>query len=145
MEKMTKKEILNSMLTIEAIAENPVYVEFINKELDGIAKRAEQARARNLKKAQESDALRKEVYETLSDTDFMTIPDIVAAIGRPEITTAKVTARLTSLGKTYEIVKAEVTVEAGETKRKVMGYKAATPEETAAMIAAVESNTLINY
>lgn len=131
MEKMTKRDILNEMLTIDVIAENEVYAAFINKELEALDKRAEQAKARALKKARESDMLRREIFETLTD-DWQTVNDIVTALGREDVTPAKVINRLASLiNNDHTVEKAEVTVENGDTKRKVMAYRLTDDNEVA--------------
>ena len=129
MEKKTKKEMWPSPLHIRPVATDPTLVAFIKKEIESIDKKAEKAKERAAKKAEESDSLREEIYAVLeaSEAEFTPIVDIVAAIGKEEVTPAKVTARLTKLVEAGRVIKQEISIEKdGGAKRRVQGYKVAT-------------------
>lgn len=130
MEKKTKKEMWLSILEIKEVADNEDLVAFINREIDAIDKKAEKAKERAAKKAEESDSLREKIYSVLTEianSDFVPIADIVAAIGEEDITPAKVTARLTKLVEAGRVEKQEISLESGTgTKRRVQGYKVIT-------------------
>lgn len=125
-EKVTKKVILEA---IRRVAEDGVdfgtevtaddvlaYVDTTIAQLDA---KTEKAKERAAKKRAEGDDLRDKVKDLLTD-DYQTVADIVAQIDDPEITNAKVVARLTSLCKADLAHKVELKVD----KRKVKGYAA---------------------
>ena len=130
MEKKTKKEMWFSILKIKEVADNEDLVAFINREIDALDKKAEKAKERAAKKAEESDSLREKIYSVLTEiasSDFVPIADIVAAIGEEDITPAKVTARLTKLVEAGRAEKQEISLESGTgTKRRVQGYRVIT-------------------
>ena len=130
MEKKTKKEMWNSLLEIEDVAKDENLVAFIKKEIESIDKKAEKAKERAAKKAEESDSLKEEIYAVLEaseEPEFTPIADIVAAIGREDVTPAKVTARLTKLVEAGRVLKQEISIEKdGGAKRRVQGYKVVT-------------------
>lgn len=130
MEKKTKKEMWTSLLEIEDVAKDENLVAFIKKEIESIDKKAEKAKERAAKKAEESDSLKEEIYAVLEaseESEFTPIADIVAAIGREDVTPAKVTARLTKLVEAGRVIKQEISIEKdGGAKRRVQGYKAVT-------------------
>ena len=130
MEKKTKKEMWTSLLEIEDVAKDENLVAFIKKEIESIDKKAEKAKERAAKKAEESDSLKEEIYAVLEaseEPEFTPIADIVAAIGREDVTPAKVTARLTKLVEAGRVIKQEISIEKdGGSKRRVQGYKVAT-------------------
>ena len=95
-------------------------VEFIDKQLEQLAAKAEKAKARAAEKKVAGDELREVVKQVLTD-EFQTIDAITAQIAGEDVTKAKVTARLTQLIKSEEAVKEQV--KAGS--RKVMAYKLA--------------------
>lgn len=95
-------------------------VEFIDKQLEQLAAKAEKAKARAAEKKVAGDELREVVKSVLTD-EFQTIDAITAQIVGEDVTKAKVTARLTQLIKSEEAVKEQV--KAGS--RKVMAYKLA--------------------
>ena len=128
MEKMTKREMYE---VIAKAAETGVWevetadiVAFTAKEIAALDKKAEKARERAAQKKAEGDALRDAVQAVLTD-EFATIADIAAQVDVEDATVHKITYRLTALVKAGMAEKQEVTVEAGEgKKRKVMAYRA---------------------
>lgn len=104
----------------------------INSEIESLDKKAEQAKKRAAEKKTESDALREQVLNCVSTEEAMSIDAILSAVKAvvsPEeaakITRNKIIARLSQLGEkgTKQVVKEEVTIETGDTKNKVAGYK----------------------
>ena len=134
--KITKKEQYNILLDILEYAENAgatidgdvTYDDlrgFVNHEIELLDSKAAAAQKRAAAKKEEGDALREEVFSVLSDTDFMTIDQIVTAINNPDVTRNMVTSRLTQLGKLYRVEKDSVSAGTGEggKSRKVSAYR----------------------
>ena len=121
-EKMTKAMWFEE---IKAVVEASDYerkdeaVEFIDKQLELIASKAEKARERAAKTKAEGDELREAVRAVLTD-EFQTIDDIVAQVAEEGVTKAKVTARLTQLVKAEIAEKDQIKADDG---RKVMAYR----------------------
>lgn len=82
-------------------------VEFIDAQVETLAKRAEKAAERRAAKKAEGDELRATVLSKITN-DPQSAQAIVDAIGDPEVTKAKVISRLTQLINADE-VKKEVT------------------------------------
>jgi len=137
--RITKKDYYSTILDLVTLAEGNGFglpegmtydgiAEFVNHEVELLEAKAASAAKRAAAKRAAGDELREMVLNTLSDTEFMTIDDIVTAIGNPDVTKNKVTARLTQLGeKGLGVVeKTQVTVEPsmeGGKSRKVSAYK----------------------
>ena len=137
--RITKKDYFSAISDLLALAEGNGFglpegmtydgiAEFVNHEIELLEAKAAAAAKRAADKRAAGDELRQKVLDTLSDTEFMTIDQIVEAIGNPDITKNKVTARLTQLGeKGLGVVeKSQVTIEAtteGGKSRKVSAYK----------------------
>ena len=121
-EKMTKAMWFEE---IKAVVEASDYerkdeaAEFIDKQLELIASKAEKARERAAKTKAEGDELREAVRAVLTD-EFQTIDDIVAQVAEEGVTKAKVTARLTQLVKAEMAEKDQIKADDG---RKVMAYR----------------------
>lgn len=123
-EKMTKAMWFEE---IKAVVEASDYerkdeaIEFIDKQLELIASKAEKARERaaKTKTKAEGDELREAVRAVLTD-EFQTIDDIVAQVAEEGVTKAKVTARLTQLVKAEMAEKDQIKADDG---RKVMAYR----------------------
>ena len=128
MTEVREKKVTKAMMfeavreVVEASdAENKVeMVEFIDKQLEQLAAKAEKARARAAEKKATGDELREVVKSVLTE-NFQTIDAITAQIVGEDVTKAKVTVRLTQLVKTEEAVKEQVK----DGSRKVMAYKLA--------------------
>lgn len=134
--KITKKEQYNVLLDLINYAENAgatldteaTYDDlrtFVNHEIELLDNKAAAAQKRAAEKKVEGDALREEVLNVLSDTNYMTIDQIVTALNNPDVTRNMVTSRLTQLGKLDKVEKDSIAVGAGEgTKsRKVSAYR----------------------
>lgn len=124
MEKMTKRDQFNTIKSL--LADHADIVEFCDKEIALLDKKAIKAKEAAAKKRAEGDELTEVVYSAVSADNFESIPEIAARIEGPDVTVAKVTYRLTQLVKAGRVEKTEVTIPGGEgvKARKVMAYKA---------------------
>jgi hypothetical protein len=126
--KVTKKEMFEEIKAILESSPNMVpteLVEFINNEIEALNKKAEAARKARDKKKTEVDTLLEEVFACLNDTSFTVIPQIMKNFeDNEDITSAKVTARLTKLVRENKVEKDSVNVAAeGEKKKVLTGYR----------------------
>lgn len=92
-------------------------IEFINKQIETLAAKAEKAKEKAAKAKAEGDELRA-IVEVILTADAQPIDDIVAQIESEDVTKAKVTARLTALVNAGIAKKEPVKVGS----RKVMAY-----------------------
>ena len=135
--KMSKKTLYAVTLDILADAEARNFAlpegvdygtlsDFLNHEIELLDKKAESAAKRAADKKAAGDDLRDRIYNTLSDSEFKTIPEIVKELNDPDVSAQMVTARLTQLGKINQIEKDSITVPAsadGGKSRKVTAYR----------------------
>lgn len=109
--KITKKDRFNQLLAIEAVAQNPELVEFINHELELLAKKNQpkEGEKKLTKEQQENLVWDDKVFEFLSNCGKTLSPaDVYEQMdGIQEISIAKLRARLTSLAKSGRIVRLE--------------------------------------
>lgn len=127
--KITKKDYFAMVAEIvdNSNAENKdELMEFIEKQVEALDKKAAKAKERAAEKKAEGDALRDKVEAVLTN-EVQVIDQIVEAIGDEEVTRNKVVARLTQLVKADIAVKEEV--KSGS--KKVMGYKLKTEGDAA--------------
>ena len=123
--KITKREYFEEIKAIVEATEvenKTDIVEFIDKQLELLASRAEKAKERAEKKKDAGDTIRAAVLAVVTE-DLQTADEIAAQVEveGEEITKAKVVARLTQLVKAELIVKDTVKVDA----RKLVAYKLA--------------------
>lgn len=122
-EKMTKAMWFEEIKAIVEASDAELkdeLVEFVDLQIEAIAKKAEKAKERAAARKVEGDELREVVKAVLTD-ELQTIDDIVLSIEGEDVTKSKVIARLSQLVKAGEAVKESVAVD----KRKVMAYKLA--------------------
>lgn len=120
--KMTKKDWFEVIKGIVEASDNENAagaVEFIDKQMELLAAKAEKAKERAAKTKAEGDEMRAAVQAVLTE-ELQTIDEITAQVEGEEITKAKVTARLTQLVKAGLVEKE--TIKDGS--RKVMAYRA---------------------
>ena len=120
--KMTKAmwfEAIKAIVEASDAEQKDEMVEFIDAQVELLAKKAEKAKERAAAKKVDGDELREVVRTVLTD-EFQAIDEIVAQIDGEDVTKAKVTARLTQLVKAGMAEKDQIKV--GD--RKVMAYKA---------------------
>ena len=131
MEKITKRDmylaIANGVKTGDFTYDVNDIVDFCNKEIAALDRKAAKAKERAVAKAAEGDALSTLVENALSTDEFKTIADVAAVVAEtdPDATVSKVTYRLTALVKNGVAEKSEVTVPGanGGKARKVMAYR----------------------
>lgn len=132
-EKMTKKETLEMIIGLihdaYDLGEEKVEmaIEFCEKEIAALEKKAEKAKENAAKKKAEGDALLETVYDALSEDEFETIAMIAKRVAEEdaEATVGKVQYRLGALAKDGRAEKSTIVIPATEnTKmRKVVGYR----------------------
>ena len=132
MKKITKREMYNDLIAyfkgeIAGIDEDAV-IEFAEKQIKQLDKKAEAAKKAAEKKKAEGDALTDAVAAVLTD-EFASIADITAAVAGDDetITAPKVTYRLAKMVREGIAEKQQITVEGvdGQKARKVQGYRIA--------------------
>lgn len=136
MEKITKKSMFEGMIAYFEGAETELteaqFVEFCKGQIADLDKKAAKAKERAAAKRAEGDELTDLVQSALTD-EFQTIADIITVVAEadPEVTGAKVTARLTKLVKANVVEKEQVTVTDGDKKKKAMAYRLASADAIA--------------
>ena len=108
---MTKKEMFNAILAIDAVSANEEMVNFINHEIDLLDARKGSG---NKKKAAESEARAEAVYEALATCEeAVTVTDIIANATNEvsDYTNQRVSALLRKL------------IEAGRVEKTIKGKK----------------------
>lgn len=129
MEKITKREMFESIVTFiqggEMKFSSQAYVEFCEREIALLDKKAEKAKERAAKKKEESDELTEAIIAVMSSEEFESIADIAVKVEGEDVTAAKVSYRLTQLVKAGKAEKQQITVEGseGQKSRKIMAYK----------------------
>lgn len=126
--KITKRENLGTLLDIVDKIEVEGFVfenedmtcdtlrEFINHEIELLDNKAAAAAKRAQAKREEGDALRAHILDVMSTEDFMTIKEIVKAIGDEDVSDQMVTARLSQAFKAGLVEKESVPVETANGK-----------------------------
>lgn len=109
--------LLLGLLETAEVAERDELKNFVAHEIEMIDNKA--AKAKTYKRKKTADVLKEQIYTKLDVLEFRTIHDIVSDFDDPDITAAKVSARLTSLVKEGLAIKEEIKIE----NRKLMGYK----------------------
>lgn len=132
MEKMTKAmyfEVIRGIvegLGAEAFPEGVSaddVLDFIDRQVALLDKRAAASKERAAKKRAASDELTELIYTMIFEAeDFITADDIVEKIGDEEVTKNKVTARVSKLVKAGRVAKEQVKLEDG---KKRMAYRIA--------------------
>jgi hypothetical protein len=130
MEKITKREMFEAIKeTFETGTckfDAATVMAFCDKEIASLDSKAAKAKERAAAKRAEGDELTDAVQNALTD-EFQTIADIITVVAEadPEVSAAKITARLTKLVKANVVEKEQVTVTDGDKKKKAMAYRLA--------------------
>ena len=135
MEKITKKQMFEGMVAYFRGEDTDIsdvqFAEFCEAQIADLDKKAAKAKERAAAKRAEADKLTEVVFDTLTD-EFKTIAEIAEAVAgvltedeAAEVSTQKITARLTKLVKAGDVEKEQVTREIEGKKKKSMGYKVA--------------------
>lgn len=133
--KITKRENLGTLLDIvdKIEAEGIVFEnedmtcdtlrEFINNEIKLLDNKAAAAAKRAQAKREEGDALRAHILDLMSTEDFMTIKEIVKAIGDEDVSDQMVTARLAQAVRAGLVEKEVKSVEVNGKTKKLSCYR----------------------
>jgi NH3-dependent NAD+ synthetase len=121
--KMTKKEMFEKIMA--AMATDVEVVEFCEKEIAALDKKAAKAKEAAAKKREEADEL-LEVVKSILTCEFQTLGDIAAQIEGEDVSVQKIAARTRKLVDCKYAVKEEVSVVGADGKKtKKMAYKIA--------------------
>lgn len=132
-QKITKKDqfaaIIDALMTLEGQEGITELVDFCKHEIELLDKKAAKAKEAAAKKKSESDELTEKVASLLTD-GFQTTAEITAQIDDEEISTHKVSYRLTQLTKAERAEKTEISIPGkdGQKARKVAAYRRASIE-----------------
>lgn len=130
--KITKREYLN---TLRAIVENGDFdfenpemtvdgmLEFIDHEVELLDNKAAAAAKRAAIKREAGDELRARIVELLDTENYMTINEIVKALGDEDISAQMVTSRLTQACKAELVEKDMVSTEVAGKTKKLSAYR----------------------
>lgn len=137
-ERTTKRDCLEGIIDILKAAEAanieptgkaiyPDMVEYAEKEIVALEKKATQAQKRAAEKKAQGDDLREKVLEVIPTDKAIAIDDIVLLLDDPNVTRNMVIARLNQLGEkhgTGQVTQEEVEIVNSEgVTRRVSGYK----------------------
>lgn len=119
----SKREVLEALktMTFEDVTVGEVTVtaedfqDYIDSSIDSLDKRAASAAKRQAEKKAAGDSTRAAVKSVLSN-EPKTIPQILEALGDPDITSAMVVSRLGQLVKLNEVQKEDTTIEGRKIK-----------------------------
>ena len=121
--KMTKKEMFEKIMA--AMATDVEVVEFCEKEIAALDKKAAKAKEAAAKKREEADEL-LEVVKSILTCEFQTLGDIAAQIEGEGVSVQKIASRTRKLVDCKYAVKEEVSVVGADGKKaKKMAYKIA--------------------
>ena len=126
---VTKRELYTAIREIFENTETSIgditpdmVIEFCDKEIAALDRRAEKARENAAKRKAEGDDMTEAVYAALTD-EFTTIAAITLATDFEDVTVGKVQYRLKTLVDSNRAEKQEITVEENGKSRKAMGFR----------------------
>ena len=126
MKKISKREMFEAIKAAMETGETAIHpdliVEFCDKEIEALDKKAAKAKETAAKKKAEGDELTERVFEALTD-EFECIACITNKIEDEDVSIAKVQYRLGQLVKQDRAEKMEITIESDGKKRKAMAYR----------------------
>lgn len=104
--KITKREVINAMLEVEAIRDNQTFVDYLTNELYLLDKRKNNKSDKPTKKQVENAGYIELIRGALAAGDSMSIPELKEAIPEFEgFTSQKISSLLTIMDKAGEISK----------------------------------------
>ena len=111
--KTTKREHFTMLRTImeTEMAGHPQcdeLIEFIDKEVAALDKKAADAKKRAEKTKAAGDELKERIFAVLGEDEFQTTPEIIKVLGDETLSSQKVTARLTQLVNAGMVEKEDV-------------------------------------
>lgn len=124
--KVSKRDYLNAIIKAMKTGEikyNPDdVIAFCEHEIELLDKKTAKAKERAEAKRAEGDELTEQIYDVLSADEFMTIPEIVKALGNEDVSAQKASYRLRGLVNENRAEKTEVSVagaDGGKASKKV--------------------------
>lgn len=127
--KITKRENFVEIVNLLTDMGRTDLADVVAHEIELLDGKAAKAKARAAKKKEEFDELSSVVEQVLTD-EFQTIAQITAQIAGEDVSTQKVTSRLTKLFDAGRVVKEQISVPTADGKsRKCMAYKLAPIED----------------
>ena len=112
--KVSKRDyltaIIEAMHTGEIKYDPNDVIAFCEHEIELLDKKTAKAKERAAAKRAEGDELTEQIYDILSSDEFMTIPEIVKALGDEDVSAQKASYRLRSLVEANRAEKTEITV-----------------------------------
>lgn len=112
--KVSKRDyltaIIGAMHTGEIKYDPNDVIAFCEHEIELLDKKTAKAKERAAAKRAEGDELTEQIYNVLYDDEFMTIPEIVKALGDESVSAQKASYRLRSLVEANRAEKTEITV-----------------------------------
>lgn len=127
--KVSKRDyltaIIGAMHTGEIKYDPNDVIAFCEHEIELLDKKTAKAKERAAAKRAEGDELTEQIYNVLYDDEFMTIPEIVKALGDESVSAQRASYRLRSLVESHRAEKTEVSIpgaDGGKSSKKV-AYK----------------------
>lgn len=112
--KVSKRDyltaIIGAMHTGEIKYDPNDVIAFCEHEIELLDKKTAKAKERAAAKRAEGDELTEQIYDVLSSDEFMTIPEIVKALGDESVSAQRASYRLRSLVEANRAEKTEITV-----------------------------------
>lgn len=112
--KVSKRDyltaIIGAMHTGEIKYDPNDVIAFCEHEIELLDKKTAKAKERAAAKRAEGDELTEQIYNVLYDDEFMTIPEIVKALGDESVSAQRASYRLRSLVEANRAEKTEITV-----------------------------------
>lgn len=133
--KVSKRDyltaIIGAMHTGEIKYDPNDVIAFCEHEIELLDKKTAKAKERAAAKRAEGDELTEQIYNVLYDDEFMTIPEIVKALGDESVSAQRASYRLRSLVEANRAEKTEITVagsDGGKASKRV-AYKKIVAED----------------
>lgn len=124
--KVSKRDyltaIIGAMHTGEIKYDPNDVIAFCEHEIELLDKKTAKAKERAAAKRAEGDELTEQIYNVLYDDEFMTIPEIVKALGDESVSAQRASYRLRSLVESHRAEKTEVSIpgaDGGKSSKRV--------------------------
>lgn len=133
--KVSKRDYLTAIIKAMKTGEikyNPDdVIAFCEHEIELLDKKTAKAKERAAAKRAEGDELTEQIYNVLYDDEFMTIPEIVKALGDESVSAQRASYRLRSLVEANRAEKTEITVAGsdGDKASKRVAYRKIVAED----------------
>ena len=124
--KVSKRDyltaIIGAMHTGEIKYDPNDVIAFCEHEIELLDKKTAKAKERAAAKRAEGDELTEQIYNVLYDDEFMTIPEIIKALGDESVSAQRASYRLRSLVESHRAEKTEVSIpgaDGGKSSKRV--------------------------